>query len=238
MSFIKGKLIFDKILSKRTCYGLIWSGSYDNIPCAIKMIMLTTGIHYDKSKGVYRNGDKQVIKNKHVPEAFLSNNDDPFQHKEFSHRRSMTPAEFQKEVDDLKNLSDIGLAPVVFGYGICDKLYDIHYGFMIMERMDCSVKDIIIRRPLDSDEKKTIEIIINSMHRDHGISHGDMKPSNIGVCLDSNDKVSKCLFFDCQKVKYKRDCSDRKFKDLIKKDVSIYNRHIKQNRHDCKKGSK
>lgn len=54
-------LVFTDILSRRTAYGLIWLGRYRHRPCVIKMIMLTTGIHYDKINQQYRSADQKTM---------------------------------------------------------------------------------------------------------------------------------------------------------------------------------
>lgn len=233
-SFIKGKLQFGTILSKRTCYGLIWNGTYNDIPCVIKMIMLTTGIHYDKNEDKYKMGSGRTWSNAgraDMPPAFQVNSNEPFLHTEFCHRRSMTPHAFQHEVDTLNRLGLEGLAPRVYGYGVCDKYYAIHYGFIIMERLDCSVKDILIKRALTDAENKLVKKTINSLHEEHKMVHRDMKPSNLGAYLDTNGMIRRCYVFDCQKMLRSDHCeSKRQFDHLVKKDWDIYHKHVKLNR--------
>jgi len=221
---------FEEVISRRTAYGLIWGGKYKTKPCVIKMIMLTSGIHFDKIKNIYRNGDKVKIKDEEAEKYFSHDDEKPFYHTDFRHRRSMTTKAFLSEVAELINLAEIGLAPQVYGYGICDQSYNIHYGFVVMERVDCSLKDIYMRRPLTSSENKTVEKLIDKLHEKHGLAHGDMKPSNIGAYLDKNGYIIKCCFFDCQKIRHKEKCGSRKFQQLVERDWDVYERHIIKNR--------
>lgn len=231
------RLQFHEIISKRTCYGLIWGGFFDQKPCVIKMIMLTSGLHYDKNDGIYRDGRKNNAKiNK--PSNFEKNDPNPFLHREFQHRRSMTHDAFLHEAKELTHLSQLSLAPRVYGYGICTQ-FDIHYGFIIMHRTDGCLKDVLVRRPLERQESHIVKEVIDTMHKKHGITHGDMKPSNIGVYLDERGRVKKACLFDCQKIKHKGKYSDEEFRKLIDKDWRIYFKHIVKNREkDSKEQSK
>ncbi len=229
-NFLSDKIIFGEVISRRTAYGLIWEGKYDNKPCVIKMIMLTTGIHYDKNYNVYRDGMNQKLIYEYADYYFSENDEKPFYHTDFRHRRSMTPNNFFYEVDQIIALSKIDLAPSVYGYGICNESYEIHYGFLVMEKVDCSLKDIYMNRLLDETEIMIVNGTIDHLHNKYGIIHGDMKPSNIGAYLDHNGRIIKCCFFDCQKIKHRSDYDENKFQQLVKKDWNIYNKHIIKNR--------
>jgi hypothetical protein len=233
MSFINGKLIFHKIVSSRTCYGLIWSGTYQGVPCIIKMVMLTTGVHYHKSSKSYRNEQGH---SKSIPQPFLINDPQPFLHREFIHRRSMTPDDFNKEVNELTQLSQIGLAPKVFAHGVCDRVYEIHYGFIVMEQTDCSLKDVILKRSLHNKESKLVENLIDQIHKEQHIAHGDLKPSNIGVYLDRDRNVKRCVVFDCLKIRHKDQFNESDFKKFVESDWRTYKKHLKLNRKGKPRG--
>jgi hypothetical protein len=226
------KVIFNEVISSRTAYGLIWGGTYDKKPCVIKMVMLTTGIHYDKNDRGYQNGHNVKMDSKRAEKYFLKNDSKPFYHTEFRHRRSMTPKDFFYEVFQLEYLSKVNLAPIVYEYGICDHLFEVHYGFVIMERIDCSLKDIYLHRLLDNKEEKIVNQAIDTLHRHYGIIHGDMKPSNMGAYLDQNGRVIKCCFFDCQKIKHRSQYTEHQFQKLIERDWEVYKKHIKKNREE------
>lgn len=222
---------FLEVISSRSVYGLIWSGIFDKQPCAVKMVMLTSGYHYD-SKG-YRDGKGDKISGlgkKEMPEVFKHNDKAPFLHTEFRARQSMTREAFMREAIELINLSQLKLAPKVYGYGICDRLFDVHYGFIVMEKMDCSLKDILVKRSIRDDEFKIVKDTVDAMHKREGIVHKDMKPSNMGVNLDYQGNVKKCLMFDCQKMQQRSQLGGSEFEKCVKRDWEIYYKHVKMNR--------
>jgi serine/threonine protein kinase len=222
------QLTFIDVLSRRTAYGLIWLGKYRRHTCVAKMIMITTGIHYDKPAQEYRTPDGKKMDEKLAEKYFGHNDLKPFLHMDFRHRRSMTPEAFFKEIDDLVSLGKLGIAPKVYGYGI-NRAHEIHYGFIVMEKVDCSLKDIYLKRDLHHDEDKIIKGLIDRLHDEHGIIHGDLKPSNIGVYLDANGHIINACFFDCQKIKHKDDYTPEQFKKMAEREADNYKKHIVKN---------
>jgi hypothetical protein len=229
---IFGHIRFDQIISRRTCYGLIWNAFLNDHECIIKMIMLTTGVHFDKNKQEYYDGLGHQLTKMETSIFFDHDDHDPFHHSQFSHRRSMTKEAFFDELCELQFLSQLEIAPKVYGYGICDRSFDIHYAFIVMEKLDCSLKDILLVRQLEHSESKIVQAAIEKLHIDHGLTHGDLKPSNIGLFLDQNQKIKNCLFFDCQKVKHKKDCTQVEFNRLVERDWHTYQTHSIKNRQE------
>ena len=196
---ILNKINFEEILSRDTVHGLIWSGLYNDHPCVVKMIKLTSGELQTKKK----------------------NEKVPYHHQELVSKKPMTPQDFKKEVEALTSLSKHNLVPQVYGFSIENKKFDVHYGFIVIERVDCSVKDILVERRLDPEEIKIVEGVINQMHK--VATHGDLKPSNIGVNLGEDGKIKKCLILDCQKVKSGRDHR------RSESDWDTFFKHVKEN---------
>lgn len=217
---ILSRLNFDQILSKHTTYGLIWKGTFDNKICVVKMVMLTSGVCSNNSDSI----------NKY----FNHNDKAPFRHREFKNRKAMSREAFLNEAKEITFLNHIGLAPKVYGYWICDDMYDVHYGFLVMQKMDYSLKHILLKRPLNKSENKLVNDMIDTMHDKFGVVHRDLKPSNIGVNIDKHGEVVKCLVFDCQKVKHKENVSSREFNRMVKSDWNVYNRHTLKNREEGK----
>jgi hypothetical protein len=229
--FKEKDLVFQDVLSRRTAYGLIWTGTYRQHQCVIKMIMLTTGYHFDKDKGVYHSPHDRVIGEDEANTYFGHNNDKPFWHLDFRHRRSMTPEAFLYELDAMVRLGELKMAPHIYGYGI-DRSHAIHYGFIVMERVDCSLKDIYLKRELHSHERHIVCDLIDTLHFKHGILHGDLKPSNMGVYLDSDGLIKKGCFFDCQKIKFLQDCDPTDFKHRAEREATNFKKHIEKNRQE------
>jgi hypothetical protein len=124
--------VFLDIMSRRTAYGLIWLGRYHQQSCVIKMIMLTTGYHYDKNTQEYRTPEDHKISEETVAQYFGHNEHKPFYHQDFRHRRSMTPAAFLAELKELASLGEKGMAPKVYAYGFA-RTHPIHYAFFVMQ---------------------------------------------------------------------------------------------------------
>ena len=197
---ILDEVTFEEILSRDTTYGVIWSGLYNEQPCVIKMVML---------KGTNNKKDEKM----------------PFYHSEFKTKKMMSDKDFTYEADQLALLSNTGMAPKFHGY-----TRQKGYGFIVMQRMDCSLKDVLLTRSLKSSEKDIVEKMINKLH-DTAV-HGDLKPSNIGVQLDKDGKVQEACVFDCQKVKQKKGYKSREFNALKNKDLRTYRKHTKKNRNE------
>jgi len=225
------QLTFIDVISRRTAYGLIWLGRYCHHDCVIKMIMLTTGIHYDKNVNEYRTARNQSMTEAIADKYFNHNDIKPFFHLDFRHRRSMTPQAFFKELDDLVNLSNFGIAPKVYGYGI-NQAHEIHYAFIVMEKVDCSLKDIYLRRDLNPVEGTIISKLIDQMHEKYGIIHGDLKPSNIGVYLNSSRQIINACLFDCQKIRHRENMTPNNFNRSAQREALNFKKHIIMNKKE------
>jgi hypothetical protein len=218
------KLQFLDIISKRTAYGLIWTGKYLHKDVVIKMIMLTTGIHFDKNTGKWHDGEQRELSEEEASPYFKVSDVKPYSHIDFMHRRSMTPLAFGNEVKSLIGLSDKGLAPKVHGFGF-NVEHPIHYAFIIMERVPSSIKDILLTRKLTKSETATVYNMIDYLHNKCGILHGDLKPSNMGCWLDKSCKrIIKVCFFDCQKVA-QGDPKDEKFQARANREIDNFKKH-------------
>jgi tRNA A-37 threonylcarbamoyl transferase component Bud32 len=192
---------FDKILSNSSVYGVIWNAKLinDNTPVVIKIVALTG----PKKKSIYPQLSPELFKD----------------------RKMMTEEAFLYEANHLFNLSELKLAPLVRGFWT----YDNQYGFIVMDKMDSSLKQILVERELTDYESYIIESFISKMH-DKGVIHGDLKPSNIGVTLN-DETIVDCKVFDTQKVKQIKDTNTRKFMELVDSDWNMYRRHYEQNRN-------
>jgi predicted Ser/Thr protein kinase len=96
---------------------------------------------------------------------------------------------FQKEIKALEFLSKYNLVPKVYGHCVEDMEFDLHYGFIVMERMDGTVKDLLLKRNLNRREQILVEKTIDEPHK--VTVHGD---------LNRRGRIEKCLLLDCAKL--------------------------------------
>ena len=226
---------YGKIISDQTYYGLIWEGQVidhtSNVPvpvpsqdsaCVVKMVLLSSGAHYNLEKKIYYHGHNKI--NGHVG-IFEQNENKPYYHTYFAQRRCMSESAFLTEANNLVKMSQINLSPAVYGVWIENHQDHADYGFIVMDRADCSLKDLLLTRHLTKSENKVVINLINTMHEKYHLVHRDLKPSNIGVYFDDDMRIDKCRLFDCQKVKSKKDMSDSQFKSRIRSDWSHFQKH-------------
>lgn len=216
-------LKFIDVLSRKSAYGIIWNGLLNNTKrCAIKVVAIKTGYHFDKDSQSHKDGNNQVI---HDLSVFDQIGPIPYIHHDYKHRRAMSKLDFINEAKKMITMSKLNLAPKVYGYGICKK-YDIHYGIIVMELLDGCVKDILLKRDLRSSEMKTIKKTVSKMHEKYMISHGDMKPSNLGIYTNSSGKIKECLILDCHKVQFHKNYNS----ELALRDWDVFHKHVILNR--------
>jgi tRNA A-37 threonylcarbamoyl transferase component Bud32 len=210
-------LQYQSILSSTSHYGVVWKALYNGQPCAVKMVILTSGLHYDKKSKRYRNT------NKHRPDDYFSrDNASPFLHTQFRHRKAMTLDKFNHEVKMIQQMSQLHLAPRLLGSWINRSDYPMHYGFIVMEYLPTTVKGVLLKRNLSAVEMTTIERLINQLHQ-QGVCHGDLKPSNIGIRIGSNGQIDHLRLLDWAKGEV---TSDRKRR---KRDRDTFKKHVKKN---------
>jgi serine/threonine protein kinase len=214
-----------KLISNTTIYGLIWDVIYkDEISCALKIVILDSGIHRH-TDGHYYNNNRRL--SSYRAQKYFVKGDNPFNHEEFIYKKAMNEKIFLKEARNIQLLSEIDLSPHVYDFGI-HQGYDIHYGFILMEKTDFSLKDVLHNRDLNLFECKVISEKIDLFHNS-GFIHNDLKPSNIGIYLNIDGLIYKCYVFDCSKVKRYNNTYSSRFKSYIKKDWKHYDDHVNKN---------
>ena len=209
---------YNGILSDNSHFAIVWKGKYNNKDCVIKMILLNSGLHYNRKKQIYQDGKLEIPEGE---KHFKKNDTKPFLHHKFNKKRSMSIDKFMHEIHMFKVIDNIRLAPKVYHHWINQK-YHQHYGFIVMERLTCTVKDILLKRDLNSDELKYITSKIHKLH-DNNYSHGSMKPSNIGVNLDKFGHINYIRILDWARSTYTTD------KQSYKRDIKNYNHHTQNN---------
>ena len=186
-------LIFDTILSEGT-YGIVWSAtvatfSRPTTVVAVKVVVLTAGVYYDRAEKCYRDGSRQ---NQECKSTCFNrvNKTPPFHHALYKKRKAMPIYEFLKEVEQQTQLASLGLGLKVYDSiitmepesadSVQGESQKIIYGMIIMDIVDCSLKQVIIQRDLTAKEQAIIEDLKKRM-AEVGIIHGDFKPSNLGI---------------------------------------------------------
>lgn len=211
----KDSLRFENIISTTSHYGVVWKATYNGQPCAVKVVILTTGLHYDHKKKKYRGDAKKP------EEHFAQDERAPYLHTLYKERKAMPRDDFEHEAEMIEKMSKMNLGPKLFGVWI-DEKRPMHYGFIAMEFMTETVKGILLKRDLTGNELQRIRETIDRLHG-KGICHGDCKPSNIGVTLDANGNVDQIRFLDLMK------CRPIKHRHEIERDLDTFKRHAKDN---------
>ena len=217
-------LLFKEILSQGSVHGIVWSGEYHQKICAIKMVILT------KIPTISLNSSLFLKMNQN-PNQFLEDPYLPYLHALFQQKKLMSPQDLVYEGESLAHMFKCGISPRYYG-SFQEIIEGILYGFIVMDRTDCSLKDILIKRELNATEENIIKNMINELHLKHGLIHGDLKPSNIGIYLNNDNTIKKSCFFDCAKIKYQEKVTAKKFNDLIEYDWYVYRKHVMKNSNE------
>lgn len=211
-------ITFEKLLSKSSGYGIVWSGKYRNKPCAIKMVILKSGYYYDKDCCVYVGENAE--------EKFNTNDKIPFLHTEFKKKRAMTRTEFKLEINNQLKLNEYSLTPKIYAFGKSHHIQYIQYGFIVMDLLSCSLRDIINVRKLIENEKQLLFSLLNKLHNVHKIVHGDLKPANIGVKLSENE-IKHMTLLDCNRIKFASTMTKEEFLIRVSKDINYLKKTLK-----------
>ena len=209
------------IISDKTHYGVIWKGSYDGDTCIVKVVVLNTGVHYDKRTGKYYDGERRISR-RTAGKVFAGDFKAPYLHSRYREKKAMDVETFNRETEMMKTAGKLRLAPKLLDYWGDRTTYRIHYGVIVMERLSMTVKDILLERDLGSDELDTIQLKIRKLH-ERGIRHGDLKPSNIAVNCDSKGVIRKVRIIDWAKGEY----TDNK--KLFDNDIGTFHQHMRKN---------
>jgi hypothetical protein len=99
-----------------------------------------------------------------------------------------------------------------------------------MEKLDCVVKDILLKRSLHYDEVEIIRKAVTRLHQDALSVHLDMKPSNIGCLTDKDGYIKEIKFIDLQKLQKSSQCQNPlDFQKLTDRDNNTFKKHVVKN---------
>ena len=189
--------VVDLLCGKSYGHGLIWNVLYNDNPSVLKVVVI--------------GSDAKSVKLK-TPKSHSKN---PFDIKNFGTKPPMTFQSFNQEVANLKQLSEVGWAPSVYKADVYK-----NFGYILMEKADASMKDVLLKRDLTQKEVDIVGNKISEFHKE--FVHSDLKPSNIGVYFDSKNNIKSCIFLDCQKIQPAT-------KKLIARDWTNFKNHIQRN---------
>ena len=208
------RVTITETLHKTNSYGLIHRGLIGGKKCIVKMLCLRTGAHYNKkNKAHYGSNGVKIPYETALIKYFLSDEKPPYLHSKFINRESVTVEDFCKEVSTQLEMVKLGLAPIIYDYGVTHTRRGIQYGIIVMEQMDITYKDYINTHP-NLDESKNIDLItdtIKELHS-HGWYHGDLQFSNVGLKMSkSSGRITDCKLIDwffCNKITKKSQTDD------------------------------
>lgn len=215
------QFILQDLISSESVYSLVWSVQYQGHICALKTVILDSGCHRLKNK--YYLGSKSISLAQ--AEKYFEKLDVPWNNRLYLDKKGLSEHKFQQEVENLKKLANLNLVPKIYDFGIY-KNGNVHFGYIIMDKLDTTVKKILLNRNLTATEDKKISKLITKLHSNSYLHH-DLKPSNIGVYLE-NDEIKSCLFLDCQKVEFLPE-NDHDLNSGIQIDLTHYQKHVKKN---------
>lgn len=231
---LASNFVFRRIISEDTIYGLIVEGYYHGEICVAKIVFLERGASFSfNHQATHNHGFNNLHAQRGVdlpvygardgerssPASFAR--EASIRVKMGHDKKVMKREHFENEVKKFIALDQLHLTPNFYGYEIVNGC-----GFIVMEKLDCSLKDVLLHRRLTHHEREIVEETVNKLHEDY--IHGDLKPSNIGVRVNSSGHVIKAYILDLQKTK-SRDEVKGSYKDLIKKDWERFEKHEKKN---------
>lgn len=185
---------------------IVSKGSYGNIFTntdghIVKVQTLKSGIHFDKIKKIYLNGDNQITET----DALLS-----YPQKTilwgFRHKEGISMDSFNHEVKIQCKMAHKHLSPKIYNSGTF-KIAKLHFCYIEMAKMDISLKSQMeihgrLHVPMDIVNEK-----IKKLHK-LGYSHGDLQPANICLNLNKSGDIIKCRIIDWFFTKKTRTQSD------------------------------
>lgn len=220
--------VYKNILSDESQYGIIWDATFKGRECVVKMVMLQTNCFYDQKQKKYSSVGS--LKSKDIHKLFQCDGPIPYLYSKFAKRKSMTRDDFLLEQSNMRQLSHLELGPKVLASWITHgKAVPIDFGFLVVEKGHCSLKDMIVRRKWNKEDYPIIYDVIEQMHK-AGFIHGDLKPSNIIVWHDSKNRILDAKIIDAQKMKSKE--TVKEFSKLVKKDQTHFQEHIAKNQKE------
>ena len=189
------QLEIQNVISDRSAFAIVSAGLWRTSTgspkrVAVKQVLLRSGLH--GRRGQFKRGDVPVsseLATKLFDDAKMTR---------WQGRSSYNVEKLKREARNCTMLHKHGLAPRMYA-SWSDRDSDIHFGYIVMERCDGTVKDVLMNRELEPSEQAKVDKFIELIYQ-KGFSFGDLKPSNIGVYLDTSKRIKSCTLLDCTQV--------------------------------------
>lgn len=202
----KGVIEVTGIVSTQSQYGVVWQGVFQGAsaakgakeaPVAVKMVLLRSGVHYDKFLDTLVDGHERPVNHvsHHHPLCAAFGLPDTTFHK----RKSLTRGQFEWEVKQMKRLAKLDLSPPVYASWL-EHDGPFHFAFLITGLCHANGKSVLLKRDYTQREMHLLLAMVTKLHR-HRYAHGDLKPSNMGVYLDDKGDIVKFHLLDCNKTR-------------------------------------
>lgn len=209
------------VLSVKSQYGVVWKGVLGDVEVAVKMVLLQSGIHYDKKLDELVDGAGRVVSKvryQHPVCEFFG-----LPPTTFDKRKSLTRGQFEWEVRHMRRLAKLDLSPHVY-----DSWYEtdgpFHFAFLVTGLCHANGKAILLQRDYSKRELHLLKNMVEKLHG-HRYFHGDLKPSNMGVYLNDNGAIVKFHLLDCNKTKRVKG----NFWPLKRHDYGTFKKHFAKN---------
>lgn len=188
---------------------------------AVKKMVLKTGLFFDRHTNKHFH-DGRAVSSDAAQRAFRKSPDGAF----LIRRQSSSLASFQRQVEKTKQMHAWGLGPAFFG-AWTDKQDCIHYGFIVTALLDGTVKTVMLQRRLTEREDARVQDAVRGLH-DARLTHGSLKPGNIGVLLDTRARIRTCLFLDVGAMKSGKRADGRRQQLDLQKYELMARKHARQ----------
>jgi hypothetical protein len=175
----KHHLELGSLISSQTHSGNVYNAHFKGQPVVVKKVLLSSGLHHTHHRFRDKNGDQLLTSE--AEKLFKSHRDGST----FLRRSSKSLSTFRKEGRNLRKMSR-QLAPKVY-HTVIDQSGDIHFGYLVLEKCDSTLLELLLERDLNRHEERIVKRAINKLH-DHGFGY----PQSISQTeTNQQEKVGK-----------------------------------------------
>lgn len=213
-------LILKDFLTAQSKHAIVFHCEYEGTPAICKFVILESGAFWSEhSKKMVRKNEIPVGNYRIPPNCFML--------KDYFRKVPVKKERFNDEINNLQKLGGRatrlnetlrksgGICPQIFHY-FYQKLWlngrdYMDIGCIIMEKVDCTLEDVIKSRILNTDEIRSVVDYIKNFSVNY--VHGDFKGANIGVNLDNQQNIIRIITLDVDNIRSRGQISPRDFHD-------------------------